>query len=302
MGKCEIFKSFRGSAPDPAGGLTAPPPPDPKLEKSRAVHGLSCFARLTVVLLKLSQSSYFGRTSFFFVAMALNKQADDIPCRGRSVVEHWAHLPWVSGSNTGAAEPGIGDFSVSVKALLPIFFFSFPFPFPFLTVLSLWKLNEISVVTVTEMWTTKAILLLINCVFFSDTPASIQSFLNDFAAIYGAGTPTKLNNLYVYFPSCAHRWENGSVQLLQLFNNSTGVVVAEKNASLFQYVTLDRNRYPFLSVTWSGDYICRFPSDMSMSTSSKPPFPVTILGKLVQTQFNVKLGCTEAVILVGVSI
>ena len=27
MGECEMFKSFRGSAPDPAGGLTAPPRP-----------------------------------------------------------------------------------------------------------------------------------------------------------------------------------------------------------------------------------------------------------------------------------
>ena len=49
MGKCEIFKSFRGSAPDPAGGLQRPP--HPQLEKGRAAHGLSCFARLTIVLL-----------------------------------------------------------------------------------------------------------------------------------------------------------------------------------------------------------------------------------------------------------
>ena len=46
MGKCEIFKSFRGSAPDPAGGLQRPP--DPQLEKGRAAHGLSCFARLAI--------------------------------------------------------------------------------------------------------------------------------------------------------------------------------------------------------------------------------------------------------------
>ena len=50
------FQNFRGAAPDPAGGggggLTAPPPlPDPQLEKGRATHGLSCFARLAIVLL-----------------------------------------------------------------------------------------------------------------------------------------------------------------------------------------------------------------------------------------------------------
>ena len=76
--------------------------------------------------------------------------------------------------------------------------------------------------------------------------------------------------------------ENRSVQLLQLFNNSTGVVMAEKNTSLSESVWLDSNRHPFVSVTWTGDYICRFPSDQSMSTSSKPPFAVTILGKWVQ--------------------
>ena len=37
-GKCEIFKSFRGSAPDPAGAYSAPPPPPPQLEKGRAAH------------------------------------------------------------------------------------------------------------------------------------------------------------------------------------------------------------------------------------------------------------------------
>ena len=63
MGKCEIFKSFRGSAPDPAAGpYSAPRPP--------AGEG-PCCARL--VLLRKTyhrpsfpHSSYFGRTSFLF--------------------------------------------------------------------------------------------------------------------------------------------------------------------------------------------------------------------------------------------
>ena len=33
-----VFKIFWGAAPDPAGGLTAPPPPDPQLVLSRAMH------------------------------------------------------------------------------------------------------------------------------------------------------------------------------------------------------------------------------------------------------------------------
>ena len=43
--------------------------------------------------------------------------------------------------------------------------FSFPFPFPFLSDLSFWQLNEIFIRKFTEMWTTKAILLLINFFF-----------------------------------------------------------------------------------------------------------------------------------------
>ena len=74
IGKCEIFKSFQGSAPHPAGGggggVTAPP--DPKLEKRRAAHGLSCFARPTTVLftffvLRPDQFLFrsYGPASFF---------------------------------------------------------------------------------------------------------------------------------------------------------------------------------------------------------------------------------------------
>ena len=99
--------------------------------------------------------------------------------------------------------------------------------------------------------------------------------------------PTKPNSLYEYFPFCEHLWwMNQNVQLLQLFNNSTGVVMAEHNASILENVWLDSNRHPFVSVTWTGDYICRFPSDLIMSTSSKPPFVVTILGKWVQARGN----------------
>ena len=76
---------------------------------------------------------------------------------------------------------------------------------------------------------------------------------------------------------------------MQLFNNSTGVVMAEKTASSYDYLFLDINNHSLVSVTWTGDYICRFPSDMITSTSSRPPFAVTILGKSVQVQLNVEL-------------
>ena len=44
------FSKASGALPrTPLGGLQRPP--DPQLEKGRAAHGLSCFARLTIVLL-----------------------------------------------------------------------------------------------------------------------------------------------------------------------------------------------------------------------------------------------------------
>ena len=53
MVKCEIFKSFRGSAPDPAGGLTVPPPPP----RPPAGEG-PCCARL-ILLRKTYQHPFF---------------------------------------------------------------------------------------------------------------------------------------------------------------------------------------------------------------------------------------------------
>ena len=68
MGKCEIFKSFRGSAPDPGGGAySAPQTPSWR----RAVLCTACLASQDLPSFFFSHSSNFGRTSFFFVATAL---------------------------------------------------------------------------------------------------------------------------------------------------------------------------------------------------------------------------------------
>ena len=72
MGKCELFKSFRGSAPDPAGGLIAPPPQTPSWK--RAVLRTACLASQDIPSSFFSHSSYFGRTGFFFVATALAEE------------------------------------------------------------------------------------------------------------------------------------------------------------------------------------------------------------------------------------
>ena len=72
MGKCEVFKSFHGSASDPAGGLQRPPPPPQTPSWRRAVLRTACLALQDLPSSFFSHfSSGFGRTSFFFVATAL---------------------------------------------------------------------------------------------------------------------------------------------------------------------------------------------------------------------------------------
>ena len=65
------FSKASGALPrTPLGGLQRPPPPpppDPQLEKGRATHGLSCFARLAIVLL----FTFFVLRPDQFVATAL---------------------------------------------------------------------------------------------------------------------------------------------------------------------------------------------------------------------------------------
>ena len=71
MGKCEIFKSFRGSAPDPAGGLTAPPRPP-------AGEG-PCCARLVLLRKTYHRSSFhILRTSAGPVSFSLLRPCDGL--------------------------------------------------------------------------------------------------------------------------------------------------------------------------------------------------------------------------------
>ena len=80
------FQKLPGSAPDPAGGLTAPPPPQTPSWR-RAVVRTACLASqdLPSFASFFSHSSYFGRTSFFFVATALFTGCPARVCCGRQI-------------------------------------------------------------------------------------------------------------------------------------------------------------------------------------------------------------------------
>ena len=80
MGKCEIFKSFRGSAPDPTGGLQRPPPQTPSWK--RAVLCTACLASQDLLL------SFFHilRASAGPVSFSLPRPCDQLTKRELSIV------------------------------------------------------------------------------------------------------------------------------------------------------------------------------------------------------------------------
>ena len=114
---------------------------------------------------------------------------------------------------------------------------------------------------------------------FPDTPASLGGYLYEYPAFWGAGMTTRYLFYNEHFPFCRHHWrDRPNIQLLQLFNSKTEVVMAEGNVSYGDQVELDRSKHLYTSVTMTGDYICRFPSNLS---TSSPPFAITILGEWV---------------------
>ena len=80
------------------------------------------------------------------------------------------------------------------------------------------------------------------------------------------------------FPYCEHGWRGHGAELLQLYNENTNDVLAERIVSATERVGIGDAYSPIMLVNWTGSYTCRFPANLSVS--SKPPFEVTILGKL----------------------